>query len=98
MILDSGSLAVVIAFTLGLGMILTWHLAIIIGLWFLKRWAWFLVMIELGLSMAFCLWAYFQGVQLYGYMWLNTIMVFYLNQSEIQHAFGQKRKPQEEIV
>jgi uncharacterized membrane protein (DUF2068 family) len=96
MILDSSNLAVVIA--LALGLVVAWHLAIIIGLWLLKRWAWFLVMMQLGLSMALCLWAYFQGVHLYVYMWLNTIMVFYLNQREVQYVFGQKRKPPQEVV
>jgi len=55
-------------------------------------------MIELGLSMAFGLFVYFQGEPLYVYMWLNTIMVFYLNQREVQHAFGQTSKLQQEIA
>jgi hypothetical protein len=95
--LSSDNIALLIALTLGLA-ILTWQLAMIIGLWLLKRWAWFFVMAQLGLSMAFCLWAYFQGVQLYIYMLLNVIMVFYLNQSEVQHVFGHNRKPQQEII
>lgn len=97
MILTQANMAYIIVLMLGLG-ILTWHLAIVIGLWLFKRWAWFLLMMQLGLSMALCLWVYFQGGQVYVYMWLNTIMVFYLNQSEVQHAFGHKRKPQQEIV
>lgn len=89
--------AFIIVLTVVLG-ILAWHVAIIIGLWLLKRWAWFLVMMQLGLSLALCLWAYFQGVPLYVYMWLNTILVFYLNQREVQYVFGQMRKPQQEVV
>ena len=96
-ILNSGNLAIMIALAFILT-VLVWHLVLIIGLWLLKRWAWFLVMIELGLSMAFGLFAYFQGEPLYVYMWLNTIMVFYLNQSEVQHAFGQTSKLQQEIT
>ena len=80
------------------GAILTWQLALAIGLWFLKRWAWFLIMIQLGISMAVCLWVYSQGLQLYVYMIINVIMVFYLNQSDVQHAFGHNRKPQQEII
>ena len=95
--LNSDNIALMIALTLGL-VILTWQLAIIIGLWFLKRWAWFLMMAQLGLSMALCLWAYFEGVQLYAYMFLSVIMVFYLNQSEVQHAFGHNRNPRQEII
>lgn len=85
------------AFAVG-GVILAWQLTLAIGLWLLKRWAWFLVMIQLGVSMAVCLWAYAQDVQLYIYMLLNVIMVFYLNQSEVQHAFGHNRKPRQEVV
>ncbi len=71
------------------------QLAIIIGLWRLQRWAWFLIMIQLGVSMALGLIAYFSGLQLYSYMLLNVIMVFYLNQRDVQIAFGHKPKLQE---
>ena len=98
MILENGSKAAGIVLALVLGLILTWHLATIVGLWLLKRWAWFAVMIELGLSMALCLWLYFQGEPPYVYMWLNTILVFYLNQSEVQRAFGHQLEPQQEMV
>jgi len=94
---NGDNLAIIIALTFSL-VVLTWHLAVIIGLWLLKRWAWFLVMIQLGLSMALCLWLYFQGERPYVYMWLNVIMVFYLNQSEVQHAFAHKRKAQQEML
>lgn len=90
---DASNFALIIG-----GIMLAWQLILAIGLWLLKRWAWFLIMVQLGLSMAVCLWVYFQGVQLYIYMLINVIMVFYLNQSEVQHAFGHNRKPRPEIV
>ena len=86
-----------VALTVG-GVALIWQLALAVGLWFLKRWAWFLIMIQLGLSMAVCLWAYYQGLQLYVYMLINVFMVFYLNQREVQHAFGTNRKPRQDVV
>ncbi len=71
------------------------QIAIIIGLWGLQRWAWFLIMIQLGVSMAIGLVSYFNGLQLYSYMLLNVIMVFYLNQRDVQIAFGHKPKLQD---
>jgi hypothetical protein len=95
--LNNDDLTLMITLTL-IVVVLGWHLTLIIGLWLLKRWAWFLTMIQLGLSLALGLWVYAQGEPLYVNMGLNTIMVFYLNQSEVQHAFGQKPKPQQEII
>ncbi len=78
--------------------ILLIQLVIMIGLWRLRRWAWFLFMVQLGIGMAIYIWAYVNGVALYIYMLLNIIMVFYLNQHEVQHVFGQKPKPQQETA
>ncbi len=82
------------AIILGVGMIV-FQLVIIIGLWRLQRLAWFLLMIQLGVSMGIGLGAYFNGHKLYSYMLLNVIMVFYLNQRDVQHAFGYQAKGQE---
>lgn len=71
------------------------QLITIIGLWRLKRWAWFLLMIQLGLSMAASLWAYLQGANSYIYMLLNVIMVFYLNQRDVQRAFERRSRGRE---
>ena len=90
---DDSNVALIIG-----GVILAWQLTLAIGLWFLKRWAWFLIMIQLGVSMAVCLWAYSQGAQLYVYMLINVIMVFYLNQNDVQHAFGHNRRPRQEMI
>ena len=73
-------------------------LVISFGLWQLKRWAWFLVMIQLGLSMAGGLWLYTQGTPYYYDMIVDVIAVFYLNQRDVQQAFEQQEKSQETAV
>lgn len=63
---------------------------ITIGFWSLKRWAWFLFMIQLGINMAFDLGLYFYGEPYYLGMLRDVIMVFYLNQREVQQVFEHK--------
>ena len=58
------------------------------GLWTLKRWAWFLLMIQIGFDMTFGLWSYFQGEPTYFRMLTNVIYVLYLNMRDVQQAFG----------
>ncbi len=65
------------------------------GLWQLKRWAWFLIMIQLGVSMAGGLWLYKQGTPFYTNMIVDVITVFYLNQREVQYAFERKHRSHE---
>jgi hypothetical protein len=72
-----------------------YQLLVVVGLWFLKRWAWFLLMIQLGMNMITELLLYFYGVPLYLYMVFSVLMVFYLNQREVQRAFEHKN-PQPE--
>ncbi len=66
--------------------------AIIIGLWRTARWAWVLIMVQVGLGMASDLWGYFHGYPSYTSMLINVIIVFYLNQSEVQRAFSGKSR------
>lgn len=73
-------------------------LVISIGLWQLKRWAWFLVMVQLGLSMAGGLWFYTQGTPEYFNMIVDVIAVFYLNQRDVQKAFEQREKLRETAI
>lgn len=73
-------------------------LVIAFGLWQLKRWAWFLVMIQLGLSMAGGLWLYAQGNPYYYDMIVDVIAVFYLNQRDVQQAFEKQEKAQETAI
>lgn len=66
------------------------QLVIIAGLWFLKRWAWVVLMIRLGMSMFFNLREHFWGSPDVDYllMLMDVIAVFYMNQREVQRAFG----------
>jgi uncharacterized membrane protein (DUF2068 family) len=62
-----------------------------VGLLRYKRWAWVLVMLMTGGQLAVDLWQYFAaGDRPYVSMLLNIATVFYLNQSEVQRAFGQR--------
>jgi hypothetical protein len=63
-------------------------LIIAIGLWRLKRWAWVATMLWFGASMAGALLAYWSGEPLYPLMIVSVITVFYLNQRDVQVAFG----------
>jgi uncharacterized membrane protein (DUF2068 family) len=74
-------------------LLLVYQLVVIAGLWFLRRWAWFLLMIQLGLSMGFQLFLYFEGRPLYIYMLISVITVLYLNQRDVQHAFERGNQP-----
>lgn len=75
---------------MGLAIILV-ELVIAFGLWHLKRFAWVLIMILQGIGMAVYLWFYTNGEPLYLSMLLSVIIVFYLNQREVQQAF--QRRP-----
>jgi hypothetical protein len=60
-----------------------------IGLLRMWRWAWVLVMLLVGYSMAVNLWQYFSGGSPpYLGMAIDVAIVFYLNQREVQRAFG----------
>ena len=59
----------------------------VIGLWHLARWAWTLTMLTIGFSLANLLYRYFQEDPFYLNMVLNVLMVFYLNQRDVQRVF-----------
>lgn len=73
-----------------LAVLLVYQIIVIIGLWFLRRWAWFLLMIQLGLAMGLQLLLYLGGKPLYLYMLFSVLMVFYLNQRDVQRAFARR--------
>lgn len=75
-----------IVLIVNLGVVLV-QLGIAFGLWWFKSWAWFLIMFQLGVGMTGDIWRYIEGSPPYFSMLLNVIMVFYLNQREIQQAF-----------
>jgi uncharacterized membrane protein (DUF2068 family) len=66
------------------------QLILAFGLWYLKRWAWVLYMLQLGISMINGLQAHFRGLADVDYlvMAINVLVVFYLNQRDVQRAFG----------
>jgi uncharacterized membrane protein (DUF2068 family) len=67
-------------------------LVIAVGLWRLKRWAWVSVMVWTGLELAGGLLSYFRGDPDYPSMVLGIIIVFYLNQADVQAAFRSRRR------
>lgn len=58
-----------------------------VGLWRFQRWAWVMTMTLLALSMALDIVSYFNGQTFYFSMFVNVILVFYLNQRDVQHLF-----------
>jgi hypothetical protein len=61
-----------------------------LGLLFLKRWGWTLTMVLTGMGLFFSIYNYFQGNPNYLAMGLYLVIVFYLNQREVQSPFRRK--------
>ena len=68
-------------------------IAIAVGLWRLQRWAWTATMLWFGCTMAGALLAYRRGEPPYPLMVISLLTVFYLNQRDVQHAFGMGTPP-----
>jgi hypothetical protein len=64
-----------------------------LGLFFLKRWGWILTMILTGIGLSYTIWSYFQGSPSYLAMIMDLVIVFYLNQREVQLPFMQAETP-----
>lgn len=62
------------------------------GLWKYKRWAWVATMAYVGIGMSGQLWAHFFGKPDYLYMLMDVLIVFYLNQSDVQKIFSEAPK------
>ena len=86
---NSSSLVVVIAITIAA------ILAVCIGLFLLKRWAWIAVMILIGINLLYGIVYYLNGGQPFVSLLLDVISVFYLNQSTVQAAFERRPAPPE---
>ena len=65
---------------------------LIIGLFTLRRWAWVAGMVLVGVGLGFNILLYFRGNPQYLNMLLEVVLVFYLNQRDVQQAF-RRRKP-----
>ena len=85
----SSSIVVVIAITIAA------ILAVCIGLFLLKRWAWIGVMILIGINLLYGIVYYLNGGQPFVSLLLDVISVFYLNLSTVQAAFEHRPAPPE---
>ena len=77
--------------TISNGVIITYWLFVIAGLWLMQRWAWLVVMIFAGVSLVFGLWRYFEGNPDYIGMAVNVAVIFYLNDRSVQRAYARRR-------
>ncbi len=68
------------------------------GLWRLRRWAWVLVMLQTGIQMAVDFSVYIDGERPYLQMLLNVIVIFYLNQRDVQRIFFDDPETQENTL
>jgi LPXTG-motif cell wall-anchored protein len=68
-------------------------LALAIGLWFLRRWAWTGVMLWHGVVLATGLLAYLRGEEPYAELAVSVLVILYLNQTDVQSAFRRRRQP-----
>lgn len=78
--------------------VIFFRLVVTFGLWRLRRWAWALFMVQVGAIMVFDLWVYFGGAPPYLSMVTSVVMVFYLNQREVQLAFSRRDNQAEATV
>ena len=62
-------------------------LTLAVGLWLLKKWAWTGVMLYQGLVLASGLLGYIRGEEPLAQLAIGVLIVFYLNQAEVQAAF-----------
>ena len=81
--LDNQLLAFILTGAVALAII-----AVMIGLWRLKRWAWYATMIFFGIFLIWNIWLYFENDPVYLNLLAGIIAVFYLNLREVQAAFG----------
>jgi hypothetical protein len=63
-----------------------------IGMWLLKRWAWYLTMAWTGLALAYQILLFFSGHPNYLYMAIYVMAAFYLNQREVKRTFETRRE------
>jgi hypothetical protein len=79
-------------FTSGIGLIILAFLMSIVSIELLRlrSWAWVASMSVQGLGLAAALLAYFRGEPNYVSMALGVLLVFYLNQKEVQDAYRRR--------
>jgi uncharacterized membrane protein (DUF2068 family) len=67
-------------------------LIVSIGLWLLRRWAWYATMLWAGVNMAQALYAYWVGEPQFISMALSVLIVLYMNQRDVQLAFIERSR------
>ncbi len=68
-----------------------------LGLLRLRRWGWTLSMILVGSTLAYNIWLYFQGNAHYLDMASQIIIIFYLNQRDVQAPFTRDDTAEETV-
>jgi hypothetical protein len=63
---------------------------LIIGMWFLRRGAWLLLMIFTGVTLTFGLVRYFEGDPGFFDMVVSVAVAFYLNDRSVQRAYARR--------
>jgi hypothetical protein len=66
------------------------------GLWQYKRWAWVATMAYVGIGMGSQVWGHFFGTADYLTMLMYILIVFYLNQSDVQSIFAEPAEQRDE--
>jgi hypothetical protein len=64
----------------------------VVGLFRLRRWAWTLTMFLTGIALLVGIFQYVVGAPLYLNLLINVLIVFYLNQREVQESFQGRRR------
>lgn len=68
------------------------YLVVAIGLWTFRRWAWTALMLLVGAALAEGLVLYFRDQPRYQIMFINVLIVFYINQRSVQLLFKRDRQ------
>jgi hypothetical protein len=63
-----------------------------VGLWLLRRWAWYWAVIWTGVALAYQILLFFAGYPNYTYMTIYVVAAFYLNQREVKRIFETRRE------
>jgi hypothetical protein len=63
------------------------YFAVAIGIWTLQRWGWTALMILIGVALGEGIIRYYRGDPRYLIMLFNVLIVFYLNQRNVQRLF-----------
>ena len=74
--------------TIANAVVIVFWLLLIVGMWQMKRWAWLIVMIFVGVNLAVTLIRYFNDDPDYLSMLILVAITFYLNDRDVQRAYA----------